>query len=72
MPDDRPEMRTEEPIGSRRTRVQPPSASWGLVGIGLFAAFVLVMLFAFGRDTTRTSVGTGTAPPPATTGQAPR
>ena len=31
MPDDRPELRPEEPIGSRKTTVQPPSASWELV-----------------------------------------
>jgi hypothetical protein len=70
MSDDRPEMRTQEPIGSRWT--QPPGASWRLVGVGLLFAFVLVMLFAFVRDTTRTSIGTDTAPPPATTGQTPR
>jgi hypothetical protein len=72
MPDDRPELRPEEPIGSRKTTVQLPSASWGLVGVGIFFAFVLVMLFAFARDTTRTSVGTSPTPPPATSGQAPR
>jgi hypothetical protein len=72
MPDDRPELRPEEPIGRRKTTVQPPSASWGLVGVGIFFAFVLVMLFAFARDTTRTSVGTSPTPPPATSGQAPR
>jgi hypothetical protein len=72
MSDQRPEMRPEEPIGSRRTHTLTPNVSWGLVGVGIFFAFVLVMLFAFARDTTRTPVSTGTTPPPTTSGQAPR
>jgi hypothetical protein len=71
MPDHRPEIRPEEPIGSRKTQAPLPSASWGLIGVGVFFVFVLVMLFTFARDTTRTPVSTGTTPP-ATTGQAPR